>query len=217
MQTKRAIDYSLYVITDRALAKGRSHTDVAREAIAGGANVIQLRDKDATTLELCTIGVAIKEITSRAGATFIMNDRLDVALAVDADGVHLGQDDMPTIAARKILGGKILGVSVENPEQAARAEAEGADYVAIGPIYEARASKADAGPPVGAHAITAIRKATRLPIIAIGGIKIGHAAEVMQAGADGIAVISAVISAPDISVAARDFRKRIGEARLRHG
>ena len=217
MPAQQRIDYGLYVITDRGLAKGRSHTEVARAAVAGGANVVQLRDKEASTLELYKTGLALREITARAGAVFIMNDRLDIALAVDADGVHLGQDDLPPEAARKLLGrGKILGLSVENPEQAAKAEGAGADYVAIGPIYEARGSKADAGPPVGPAAITAIRKATRLPIIAIGGIRADQVSAVLQAGADGIAVISAVVSAGDIKAAAEDFRRRIAASRSAH-
>ncbi len=214
MPTQHRLDYSLYVITDRSLAKGRSHVDVAKAAIAGGANVIQLRDKSASALELYREGLRIKELASRAGALFIMNDRLDLALAVDADGVHLGQDDLPLPAARRLLGGdKIIGVSVENPEQAAVAEAQGASYVAIGPIYEARESKADAGPPVGPLAIAAIRKATLLPLVAIGGIKARHIAEVIGAGADSVAVVSAVVAAPDIKAAAADLRQRIAAAR----
>lgn len=214
MPTQHRLDYSLYVITDRSLAKGRSHLDVAKAAIAGGANVIQLRDKSASSLELYREGLRIRELTSRAGALFIMNDRLDLALAVDADGVHLGQDDLPLPAARKLIGAdRIIGVSVENPEQAAVAEAQGASYVAIGPIYEARESKGDAGPPVGPQAVAAIRKATRLPIVAIGGIKAHHIAEVIGAGADSIAVISAVVAAPHIKAAAADLRQRITAAR----
>lgn len=214
MATRRALDYSLYVITDRALARGRSHLEIAEAALAGGANVIQLREKEASSLELYRTGLSIREIATREGALFIMNDRADIALAVNADGVHLGQDDLPLPAARRLLGpDKLIGCSVENPEQAAIAETQGASYVAIGPIYEARKSKADAGPPVGPQAIAAIRRVTRLPIVAIGGIKAHHIAEVIGAGADSVAVISAVVSAPDVKAAAADLRQRISSAR----
>jgi thiamine-phosphate diphosphorylase len=214
MPTRHRLNYSLYVITDRSLAKGRDNVEVVQAALAGGANVIQLRDKSASALELYREGLRIKELTSLAGALFIMNDRLDLALAVNADGVHLGQEDLPLEAARKLLGNdKLIGLSVENPEQAAFAEASGASYVAIGPIYEARESKADAGPPVGPQAIAAIRKATRLPIVAIGGIKAHHIAEVIGAGADSIAVISAVVAAPNVKGAAADLSRRIASAR----
>lgn len=208
------LELGLYVITDATLSHGRTHEEVVAQALAGGADVIQLRDKNASTQEVCAVGSRIKELTARAGALFIVNDRVDVAAAIDADGVHVGQDDLPAAAARRILGpGKVLGVSVENPEQARRAEADGADYIAIGPIYEARGTKADAGTPVGPRAIAELREHTRLPIVAIGGIKHGHVREVVNAGASGVAVISAVVSAPNIAAAAREMKRLIREAR----
>jgi thiamine-phosphate pyrophosphorylase len=211
---RRPLDLSVYVITDKGLAKGRSHEDVAAKALTGGANVIQLRDKEATTRELCEMGRRILALTRRHGALFIMNDRVDVAVALDADGVHVGQDDLPAPAARRILGpGKVLGVSTENGPQAAQAERDGADYVAIGPIYEARGSKGDAGPPIGVEPIRELRRHTRLPIVAIGGIKHASVADVIRAGAAGAAVISAVVSAEDIEGAARDLLRRVQAAR----
>lgn len=201
-------DVTVYVVLDPILSKGRTHEEVAAMAIAGGASVIQLRDKQASVRELCEIGRRIKALTVRTGAHFIVNDRVDIALAIDADGVHLGQDDLPAGLARDILGPRrILGVSVENGDQARRAARAGATYVAIGPIYEARGSKADAGAPIGVEAITELRKHTRLPIVAIGGINHDRVADVARAGADGAAVISAIVSATDITEATREMKR----------
>ena len=204
----RPREFTVYVITDPHLSKGRSHEDVAARALEGGASVIQLRDKQATTRELCETGTRIQALTKKWGALFIINDRVDIALAIDADGVHVGQDDLPAAAARRLLGpGKVLGVSTENGRQAGQAEADGATYVAIGPIFEARGSKADAGEAIGLEAITDLRKHTTLPIIAIGGIKHDRVAEVARAGADGAAVMTAIIGADDIASATRDMRR----------
>lgn len=211
---RRPLDVSLYVITDSVLSRGRSHEAVLRQALAGGANVIQLRDKQASNRELYRLGLTLQELARQHHAKLIINDRLDVALAVDADGLHVGQDDLPAKTARRLLGPrKILGVSVENGEQARQAELDGADYVAIGPIYEARGSKSDAGAPVGPKAIAEVRHATRLPLVAIGGIKRHHIPEVIAAGADGIAVISAVVSAPDPETAARELADDLARAK----
>ena len=126
----------------------------ASQALAGGATVIQLRDKGASTKELCELGQRLQALAASAGGLFIVNDRVDVALAVDADGVHLGQDDMPAHVARKLLGpDKVMGVSVENAKQAERAAQDGADYIGIGAIYEARGTKSDAGDPIGPQAV----------------------------------------------------------------
>jgi len=207
----------LYVVTDPRLSKGRSHEEVCAKAIEGGANVIQLRDKDATTKQLCDYGRRLRELARKAGALFIVNDRVDVALAVDADGVHVGQDDLPAQEARRILGrGKIVGVSTSNLEDARIAAEAGADYVAIGAIYETRSVKADAGTPVGPEAVANLRKHTKLPIVAIGGINRSNVSEVVRAGADGIAVISAVVSADDIKAAASELKRIIVEGRARH-
>lgn len=207
-------DFSVYVVTDPLLSKGLSHEVVIARALAGGATVIQLRDKQASTRDLCEIGARIKELTDKWQALFIINDRVDIALAVGADGVHVGQDDLPAAVARRLLGaGKILGVSTENGEQARKAAQDGADYVAIGPIYEARSSKADAGAPIGPDAITELTRHTSLPIIAIGGIKHDRVADVIRAGAAGAAVISAIVNAPDITVATREMVRLVARAR----
>jgi len=183
---------ALYVITDRRLSKGRSHIEVMSLSIAGGAKVIQLRDKECTARELVEEGLALRELTKRKGVLFIVNDRVDVALAIDADGVHLGQDDLPAKLARKILGNdKIIGVSTGNTEEATKAVADSADYVSIGPIFSTT-TKPDAGESSGTQIITEIKKRIKVPVVAIGGITRDNIAQVAGAGADCAAVISAV-------------------------
>ena len=213
LRTVAKEDLGLYVVTDPDLSIGRSHEEVASQALAGGADVIQLRDKEASTRSLYLAAHRMKALCDKAGALFIVNDRVDIAMAVGS-GVHLGQDDLPAHVARVILGPQaILGVSVENAEQAVKATEDGADYVAIGPIYEARASKHDAGEPVGVDALTFLRRHTSLPVVAIGGIKREHIGEVIGSGADGVAVISAIVSAEDVMDAALDIKRLITQAR----
>lgn len=209
--------YDLYVITDEALAGGLSHPEVASRAVGGGADVIQLRDKVLGCRDLIRIGREIRAITKPAGALFIINDRLDVALACGADGVHLGQGDIgPGIARQLAPPGFIIGVSVSSVEEALAAEADGADYVALSPVF-GTPSKADAGPGHGLGRLRKIREAVKIPVLAIGGIGPGNVRDVIRAGADGIAVISAVVSAPDIAGATRDLKRIIRQARQERG
>jgi len=208
-----AMDWSLYVITDRRLSGGKSHPEVMQAAIEGGATAIQLRDKEASTRELVEAGLALRELARRHGVAFIVNDRADVALAVDADGVHVGQDDMPARLARKLMGpNKIVGVSVSTVEEALRAEADGANYISASPVFSTP-TKLDTPPPTGLEGLRAIAGAVHIPVIAIGGINEGNVEEVIRAGADGVAVVSAVVAAPDIAEAARRLRVRIKAAR----
>ncbi|MGB5931814.1 MAG: thiamine phosphate synthase [Anaerolineae bacterium] len=207
------MDCTLYVITDAKLSRGRSHLEVAQATIEGGASIIQFRDKQMSTRQLVETARKIKELTDEASIPLIINDRLDVALAVDADGVHVGQDDMPAALARQLIGPhKILGVSASTVEEALQAEREGADYVSASPVFTTP-TKPDAPPPTGLEGLKAIVEAVNLPVIAIGGINEKNAAEVIEAGAQGIAVISAVISAPDIVAAARYLRETVEAAR----
>jgi thiamine-phosphate diphosphorylase len=199
---------SLYVLTDPNLSRGRSHEEVVREAIAGGAEVIQLRDKSASTRDLIWIGEVLREITRQLGAVFIVNDRVDVALAVDADGVHLGSDDMPIEHARRLMGDRIIGASVDDVQEAIRAVNEGADYVALGPIFPT-STKPDAGSVRGVGMIRRIKEAVNVPLVAIGGINLDNVSQVVEAGADSVAVISAVVAATDIRHAARALVERI--------
>jgi thiamine-phosphate pyrophosphorylase len=199
--------WRLYLVTDERVSRGRSHLEVAEAAIGGGADVIQLRDKTASSGVLYQVALALRKVTRDAKVPLIINDRLDIALAVDADGVHVGQDDLPASVVRKLLGpGKILGVSTETPEEALQAEKDGADYLGVGPIFEARGTKTDAGEPKGPGMIAPIRGRCRLPIVAIGGIKAGNARSVRDAGADAVAVISDIVGAEDIEEAARRMK-----------
>lgn len=177
--------------------------DVVREALQGGAPCIQLRAKRMSTRGMIDLGHRLREETLSHGALLIVNDRVDVALLVGADGAHLGDDDLPLAAARSISPpGFILGRSIDTPEEAVQAEREGADYVGVGPV-RATPSKLDAAPAIGLAGITAVRSATRLPLVAIGGIDSSSAADIAAAGADGVAVIRAVMQADSPAEASR--------------
>ncbi|WP_292519030.1 thiamine phosphate synthase [Methanoculleus sp.] len=209
------MEYDLYVVTDEKIGRGRSHTELAARAVAGGADVIQLRDKNLSGRALFDAALAVREITADAGALFIVNDRLDVALAAGADGVHLGAGDLPIREARRIAPpGFIIGASVGSAATAVGAAAEGADYVALSPTF-ATGSKNDAGPGHGLMMLAEIRAAVALPLVAIGGITAANVGDVIAAGADGVAVISAVVGEDDVTAAARNLRSRIVAAKAK--
>ena len=198
--------FALYVVTDEVVSGGRSHLECAGEAVSGGADVVQLREKTKPAGEILAIARAIRSVTAESGTLFVVNDRLDIALASGADGVHLGQDDLPIAAARRIAPCPFLiGASVGNAEEAMRAERDGADYVAVSPVFST-GSKADAGPGRRLATVAAVRQAVRIPVIGIGGIGLANAADVIRAGADGCAVISAVLAEPEIAAATRSLR-----------
>jgi len=200
--------WRLYVITDEKVSRGRSHLQVAEAAIRGGADALQLRDKEASSGRLYRVALQLRKLARDAKVPFIVNDRVDIALAVDADGVHVGQADLPASVVRELMGpGKILGVSVDTVEEALLAEKDGADYLGVGPVFEARGTKPDAGAPLGVDRVAQIRRHCRLPIVAIGGIDAGNAGEVRVAGADAAAVISAIVAADDIADAARRLKR----------
>ena len=189
---------------DTQALKGRSHIEVAAQAIGGGAKVIQLRDKLSSKRELLPIAQQLKDLCAEQNVPFIINDYLDLVLATDADGLHLGQDDLPISVARKLLPiGKILGCSARTVDQAATAESEGADYIAVGSIYPT--SSKETAEVVGLDRLHQIRQAVALPVVAIGGITRDNAAEVMAAGADSVAMISAVLGAEDVEDTARQI------------
>ena len=200
------MNLELYVITDETIGGGQSHAGIAQQAACGGADAIQLRDKTCSPLELLRAAQVIRTITRKSGTLFIVNDRLDVALASGADGVHLGQDDMRVGTARQLTPpGFIIGVSVGTVEEAVRAGREGADYLALSPTFST-ASKDDAGPGLGLERLREIHRAVSIPVVAIGGINRQNVRDIITAGADGIAVISAVVACPDITAAARELK-----------
>jgi len=180
-------------------------------ALSAGVRCFQYRNKHDSRKIIYEISAQLASTARKAGALFIVNDHTDIAIAVDADGVHLGQDDLPIDCAQKLLPkGKIIGISTHNIVQAQAAETAGADYIGFGPLF--KTATKDAGAVQGIERLLAIRKTVSLPVIAIGGINHGNIPEVMQAGADGVAVISAVMSAPDIKKAAQDMLRIIHES-----
>jgi thiamine-phosphate pyrophosphorylase len=195
----------LYAIIDPAQGGGRSASEIAVALVAAGVRLIQLRDKHASSGELYASAQRVAELVRKAGGIFILNDRADVARAMDADGVHVGQDDLPVESARAFLGpGKLIGYSTHVLEQVREADCSSADYIAFGPIF-ATASKENPDPVVGLGGLREARKATRKPLVAIGGITFENARAVIEAGADSVAVIRALVGPPDITLRARDF------------
>ena len=195
----------LILVTDRFLAHGRSLVDIALAAARGGATMVQLREKDAPTREFLETARTLKAALKPLGVALAINDRLDIALAVDADGVHVGQSDMPVAEARRLLGPeKFIGLSITAPDEVLRSDAEAADYLGVGPIY-LQQTKADASPPLGVEGLRDIRRLTDRPIVAIGGLTPENSGALPAAGADGFAVVSAIVGADDPETAARRF------------
>jgi thiamine-phosphate pyrophosphorylase len=207
------LDLTLYVITDARVARGRDQVELLRAAIRGGATMVQLRDKELPTRDQYELGRRLRELTRAARVALIVNDRVDLAMAIDADGVHLGQDDLPPRVARTLLGhGRIVGVSAGNPAEFELVRREGADYIGTGP-FAATGTKADAGGAIGPAGLRALREITNLPMVAIGGIGPANAAAAMATGANGVAVISAVLGADDPERAAAELRRVVDASR----
>ncbi len=199
----------LYLILDPSVAGSRSLTDLVRTALETGVRLFQLRMKTTKTRAFYEAAAALCQLVQKGRGTFIVNDRCDVALAVGADGVHLGQDDLPLADARAILGsGKLIGISTHNLNQAIQAEAGGADYIGFGPIFPT-ATKENPDPVVGMAGLCEVRDKVRIPIVAIGGITAKNVADVRAAGADCCAVVSAVLSAADPAKAITELMKAI--------
>lgn len=198
-------DGDLYVVTDRQLTGGRPLRLVVEAALRGGARAVQLREKDLPPRALYPLALEMRQLTQAYGARLLINDRVDVALAVNADGVHLTTTSLPASIARQVLGpGRLIGVSTHTRAEVQAAIDEGADFIVFGPVFSTP-SKAPYGPPVGLDALRAVRAVVKLPILAIGGIKPTNLEQVLAAGADGIAVISAIISADDPTAATQNL------------
>jgi len=202
-------DLSLYLVTDRELSLGRSLEWIVEEAVKGGVTMVQLREKDCSTCEFITLAVKLKETLSAYNVPLIINDRVDVALAANADGLHIGQSDMDYATARRLLGyEKIIGLSVENMEQVYEANEMDVDYIGISPVFSTN-TKTDTAPPFGLKGITEVMAVSKHPAVGIGGINDTNAASILQAGANGIAVVSAICSANDPQEAARKLKTKL--------
>ncbi|GJQ10582.1 hypothetical protein GpartN1_g2373.t1 [Galdieria partita] len=210
LQTKESVDYSLYLVTSGVDKNIHSLLEKVQAALMGGVTILQYRDKQNTTRDMVRIGTELLEMARSFQVPLLVNDRVDIALAIDADGVHMGQDDMPLVMTRRLLGKeKIIGVSVGSEEEAVIAQRQGADYIGVGSIFSTF-SKADAGEPIGLEALKRIASAvSTLPVIAIGGINEHNASQCIQNGAKGVAVISAILSSNDPQQAARNLKQKI--------
>ncbi len=203
------VDFDIYLITDRKQTVGKPLGDVIESSLKGGIKAVQLREKELDDRELFTIAKRLKTLTHRFGAKLFINDRLDIALAVDADGLHLGQESVSPKVARKQFGeNKLIGVSAHSLDEALRAADDGADFITIGPIYDTP-SKRRYGKPIGLNELERVAKKLKIPAFAIGGIKKKKVGEVVNAGAHGIALISAVLKAKDPEKAAKEIVEEI--------
>ncbi len=206
-------DYSVYLVSDRRTLPGHTVLSVAQAAIRGGAGAVQLREKAGPLRDVLALGRALLTLTRPAGIPLIVNDRVDVALLLGAEGVHVGQADLPAAEARKLIGpDRILGVSVTNLEETEAALRDGADYLGAGDIFGTR-SKDDACPPMGLDLLRRIVRASPVPVVAIGGITAQNTPAVIRTGAAGVAVISAVFGAPHPEAATRALKTLIEHTR----
>lgn len=206
MKNKKETDYTLYLCTDRDLMSTETIEEAVEQAILGGCTVIQLREKECSSKDFYQTACSVKKITEKYGVPLIINDRVDIALAVDADGVHVGQSDLPADIVRKLLGNdKIVGVSARTVEEAEQAQRDGADYIGVGAMY-ATHTKKDAR-PVTIEQLAHIREQVSIPIVAIGGINKDRVKDLKGIGINGVAVVSAVIAQKDIKVAALELKE----------
>lgn len=199
------LDYTLYLVTDRALLAGRELAACVAEACRGGVTLVQLREKELGSREFYEAALELRQVTRRLGVPLIINDRLDIALAVEADGLHVGQEDLPLPVVRRQLGSEaIVGVSVHTLAEALQAQAEGADYVGIGSLFPTH-TKVDAS-VLDRQEVRRMKEALAIPAVGIGGISAGNLRQVRQCGLDGAAVVSAILGQDDVAQAARQLR-----------
>lgn len=200
-----AVNYSLYLVTDRILLGTRNFLQSIEEALKGGVTLVQLREKEISSSDFYHLAVKVKKLTHAYHVPFIINDRLDIALAVDADGLHVGQEDLPLTIARRLLGpDKILGYSVSTLEEAQYGEQNGADYLGAGAVFWT-GSKSDIGEPIGLEGLQQINEAVSIPVVAIGGIGLANLPAVKSTGIDGVSLISAILGQPDIETVSRNL------------
>ncbi len=204
-------DLSLYLVTDRSLSLNRSLVEVVEKAVKGGVTMVQLREKDASTSEFYNLAMMLKPLLSSYNVPLIINDRLDIALACDADGVHIGQSDMPYAVARKLLGkNKIIGLSVESIQDAVDANGLDVDYIGISPVFDT-STKTDTARALGLEGIREITRICKHPSVGIGGINKENARSIMMSGAKGVSVVSAIMSAKNPETAAIELRNIISK------
>ena len=209
----KAFDLSLYLVLDPDLCAGIGMVETARLAVAGGATMVQLRDKHAGTIGMIETGRALKQALDGTGALLIVNDDVEAAIAIGADGLHIGQEDMDAHKARTMIGpDMILGLSVETAPLAAAVDPGLVDYTGVGPVF-ATPTKADHKQPIGFDGLAKLVKASQVPSVAIGGLKADHVAQVFAAGAKGLAVVSAICGTPDPEAATRHIAAEIRKAR----
>ncbi len=207
-------DLSLYLVTDRSLSLGRTLSEVVEAAVKGGVTMVQLREKDCSGKEFYELAMLMKTLLKPYKVPLIINDRLDIALACDADGLHIGQDDIPYPIVRKLMGkDKIIGLSVENIEDTIEANNLDVDYIGISPPVFSTLTKTDTASALGLDGVKEITRISKHPSVGIGGINQSNAKDIIHAGADGISVVSAIMSANDPSLAASELRKIVNESK----
>lgn len=213
MFKRREVDYSLYLVTDSKLSLGRSNLDIIEAAIDGGVTIVQIREKELGSKDFYDEALRVEELLKRRHIPLIINDRVDIALAVQADGVHIGAEDLPVGVVRSLVGPKmIIGVSVFTPDEARLAEQMGADYLGLSPIF-ITATKPELTHQIGIDGIPAIRKSTSIPLVGIGSMNASNAFEAVSAGLDGVAVVSGIVSQNDIMAAAKAIKAEVMRAK----
>jgi thiamine-phosphate pyrophosphorylase len=212
---RRVPDLSVYLVTDRSLSRGRELVEVVLAAVRGGATVVQLREKEAPARETLELGRVLLGRLRPLGVPLIVNDRVDLALALGADGVHVGQGDLPPEVARRLMGpDALVGLSITGPGDLSTLDPSVVDYAGVGPLFPTT-SKADATPALGLEDFARLRRLLPVPVVAIGGISTANAAAVIAAGADGVSVVSAICSAEDCELAASTLVRAVRQGRSR--
>ncbi len=212
MMLSQLVDFKLYLITDRKIFKTEdAYFTAVEQALSAGVKAVQLREKDLATRELLDMAYRFRELTRRYGARLFINDRIDIALGVDADGVHIGNAGVPVRVARKIACDRLtIGCSTHSKKEAVCAEEEGADFITFGPVFKTP-SKMQYGEPVGLEALSEMIKMVSLPVYGIGGIKMDNVEAVLSSGAQGIALISGILASTAVEATAREYLKKAGE------